>query len=275
MNTGEIVDVQKDAALFNYLVCSTVPLLSDGPTVLGTGTLFTHEDRHFIVTAAHVLKVDHEDPESEDIDLAGIAVPDGRKHAAIFTLGSFNVHRPAPPSRVDVAVLELLDPQSIATLKKGWRFLDFDVAGAAPTEARFILAGFPKAGATWDGKNVGQNFLMLSTDKLPRIPNLQALDLSVDRFFHLEKEGELLDGSRHKIPELHGMSGASVWAYTEPSGIWAPPAALKVVAVQCSYSPARWFRCVDWAAVRYILNRPELGFTLPPNSSEKNISGHL
>ena len=257
MNTGEIIDAQKDAALFGFVVEATVPLLADGPTVLGTGTLFTHEGKHFIVTAAHILKVDHEDPESEDIDLTGIAVPDGRTHATIFTLGSLNVHRPAPPSRVDVAVLELLDPQSIAVLKGGWRFLTLDVARSVPTEARYILAGFPKAGATWDGKNVGQNFLMLATDKLPRIPKLQDLDPSVDLFFHLEEEGELLDGSRRKIPELNGMSGASVWAYTEPSGLWTPSAALSVVAVQCSYSPGRWFRCVDWAAVRYILNKPE------------------
>ena len=264
MNTFEIIDAQKDAAIFSYAVEATVPLLADGPTILGTGTLFAHEDRHFIVTAAHILKVDHDDPESEDIDLAGIAVPDGRSQATIFTLGSFNVHRPAPPSRVDVVVLELLDPQSIATLKRGWQFLTFDVASSARTEARFILAGFPKAGATWDGKNVGQNFLMLATDELLRIPELQDLDPSVDRFFHLEDEGELLDGSRRKIPELNGMSGASVWAYTEPSGLWSPSAALRVVAVQCSYSPMRWFRCVDWAAVRYILTKPELGFAVPP-----------
>ena len=264
MNSGQIIDVQKDAALFGYVVEATVPLLADGPTVLGTGTLFTHEGRHFIMTAAHILKVDHNNPESDDIDLAGIAVPNGRSHATIFTLGSFTVHRPASPSRVDVVVLELLDAKSVNTLKRGWRFLGFDAAGPFPTGARFILAGFPKAGATWDGKNVGQNFLMLATDELTHTPRLKDLEPTVDRFFHLEEEGELLDGSLRTIPELNGMSGASVWAYTEPSGLWSPSAALKAVAVQCSYSPGRWFRCVDWAAVRYILNKPEIGFRSPP-----------
>ena len=142
LNSDHIIDIQKDSALFGYVVEATVPLLADGPTVLGTGTLFTHEGRHFVVTAAHILKVDHNNPDSDDIDLTGIAVPNGRSRATIFTLGSFTVHRPAPPSRVDVAVLELLDADSIAKLKRGWSFLGFDAAGPFPTGARFISQGF-------------------------------------------------------------------------------------------------------------------------------------
>ncbi|MEH3159902.1 MAG: hypothetical protein PGN08_13810 [Sphingomonas taxi] len=116
----------------------------------------------------------------------------------------------------------------------------------------------------WDGENVGQNFLTLSTDLLHYVPDVKFLDRAVDRFFHLQEDGQLLDGSWRKIPALPGLSGASLWTLGEPEGLWAPSKVLKIVAVQSSYSPGRWFRCVDWEAVRQIFARPEIGFSIPP-----------
>ncbi|MEA3031935.1 MAG: hypothetical protein QOG13_3260 [Sphingomonadales bacterium] len=265
MTGKQTIDVQKDAAITQFAVEVTLPLLADGPKMLGTGTLFTHEGRYFIVTAAHILKVDEDDPGSADIDLTGIAFPTGRgRQETLITLGSFTVHRPAPPSRVDVVVLELQDSETIATLKKGWRFLCFDAVAPFPFNARFILSGFPLEGATWDGQNVGQNFLTLATDPLHYVPKVKYPEPSIDRFFYLEDKGQLLDGSLREIPKLQGLSGASLWAYAEPAGLWSPATALKVVAVQSSYSRGKWIRCADWEAVRYIFNKPEIGFQTPP-----------
>jgi hypothetical protein len=264
MTDEQIIDGQKDAAITGFILEATIPLLADGPKVLGTGTLFTHEDRYFIVTAAHILKVDEDDPTSADIELTGIAFPTGRSRATLVTLGTFVVHRPAPPSRVDVVVLELQDGEAIAALKKGWRFLGFDAVAPFPFNARFILSGFPLAGATWDGQNVGQNFLTLATDPLHYVPKVKHPEPAVDRFFYLEDKGQLLNGSFREIPELKGLSGGSLWAYAESAGLWSPATALKIVAVQSSYSRGKWIRCADWKAVRYIFNKPEIGFQTPP-----------
>jgi hypothetical protein len=99
-------------------------------------------------------------------------------------------------------VLELNDEGSIAALKAGWRFLGFDAVSDFPFNARFILSGFPLEGASWDGHNVGQNFLMLSTDPLHYIPEVAFPEPSVDRFFYLERQGQMLNGdaSQHSAP---------------------------------------------------------------------------
>jgi hypothetical protein len=258
------LDQQQDALVSGYVVEVTIPLLADGPKVLGTGTLFTHEDRHFIVTAAHILKVDENDPGSADIDLEGIAFPTGRTAASLVTLGSFDILRPDPSSHIDVVVFELKDQEAIDHLESGWRFLEFGAVAPFPFNARFILSGFPLEGASWDGQSVGQNFLMLTTDPLHYVPKVTHFEPLVDRFFHLEAEGELLDGSRRKIPRLQGLSGGSVWAYSEPAGIWSPSSALKVVAVQNSAKHSEWIRCAHWDAVRHIFRKPEIGFSSPP-----------
>ena len=87
---------------------------------------------------------------------------------------------------------------------------------------------------------------------------------SVDRFFYYEKNGQLLDASTREVPRLQGLSGASLWAYSEPWGIWSASAALKVVAVQNSAKHGKWIRCADWEAVRYIFRMLEIGFLSPP-----------
>jgi hypothetical protein len=271
MTEEAFLDAQQDALVGRYVVEVTIPLLADnpklveqGPIVLGTGTLFEHEGRHFIVTAAHILKVDEKDPTSADIDLTGIVFPSGRTNATLQTLGTFEIHRPAPPSHIDVVVLELKDRENIATLDSGWRFLSFDAVGSFPFNARFVLSGFPLEGASWKDERVGQNFLMLSTDALHYAPEVEFPEPTVDRFFHLETEGVLLDGSKRAIPRLRGLSGASLWAYVEPAGIWSPQTALKVVAVQNSAKHGEWIRCADWKVVREIFNQPSLGLISPP-----------
>lgn len=261
---NQFLDEQQDALVSQYVLEVTVPLLADGPTILGTGTLFTHENRYFIVTAAHILKADQDNPTSADIDLSGIAIPTCRANATLVTLGNFEIFRPDASSHVDVTVFELKTQETIDHLKKGWKFLDFDAVAPLPFNARFILSGFPLEGASWDGERVGQNFLMLSTDPLHYVPAVKFPETSVDRFFLLGKEGTLLDGSIREIPRLQGLSGASLWAYSEPMGFWSPQAALKVVAVQNSAKHGEWIRCADWDAVRYIFRQPNVGFASPP-----------
>jgi hypothetical protein len=136
----------------------------------GHGHAFTNGERYFIVTAAHILKEDEDDPSSVDIDLTAVAYPTGLLNAKPRTLGNFSLHRPGSPSRVDVAILELHDAETIETLKTGWRFLDLDAVAPFPFNARFVVTGFLHEGVKWDGNNVGQRFLKLTTDPLHYVP---------------------------------------------------------------------------------------------------------
>lgn len=269
LTDSAVLNTAQHTALVGYIGASTIPLLSDSgqiPEILGTGTLLTHEDRHFIVTAAHILKTDADDLSSADRDLSSIAYPTGRSAAQLLTLGPITVYRPAPPSRVDVVVLELRDTETVKVIGRNWIFLTLQATGSLPFNARFVLSGYPLEGTRWDGRDVGQSFLTLTTDPLHYVPEVQYPEPTVDRFFYLQDEGELLDGSTRKIPKLQGLSGASLWAYTEPSPseLWTPQKTLRIVGVQSSYSRGKWFRCTDWEAVRVVLRDSEVGLRSPP-----------
>lgn len=73
-----VLNDERDAAICAYVYIVTIPLLADGkaaPRILSTGTLFNHEQRYFIVTAAHIFKEDEDDPSKADIDLKEVAYP--------------------------------------------------------------------------------------------------------------------------------------------------------------------------------------------------------
>lgn len=267
MSDSDALEAKSDEAVTHYILKSTVPLLADAapsPWILGTGTLFEHEGRHFIVTAAHILKTDANDLSSPDIDLSAIACPTGLVGATIITLGSIDVFRPAPPSNLDVVVLELKDDEVVQTLKGGWTFLGFDTVDPFPAQGRFLLTGFLYDGRTWDGRNIGQRCLKLATDPLDHIPTVNDPEPQFDRFFLLRDKAEMPDGSLREIPPLPGMSGASLWSFHQPAGLWSPEKAVKIVAVQSSYMRGKWFRCFDWEAVRLIFRTPEVGLRCPP-----------
>jgi hypothetical protein len=257
-------------AVNGFILRVTLPLLIDAqpsPKILGTGTLFQAEGRAFLVTAAHILKTNPDDLESDDIEFTAIAIPSRPVNATLQTLGTFDVLRPKPPSKVDVAVLELKTSETIEMLRTGWGFLEFDRVGPASTSDRFILSGYLLEGARFDGINVGQAMLALRTDRLDYTPDVGDPDPTADQFYYLQSDGELIDGSKRTIPGLKGLSGASIWSYTDlrTSPLWEPSKALHVVAVQSTYKRGTWFRGVDWAAVKTILRRPEVGLRNPPS----------
>jgi hypothetical protein len=115
------------------------------------------------------------------MDLTAVAYPTGLLNAKLRTLGNFSLHRPPSPSRVDVAILELHDAETIETLKTGWRFLDLDAVAPFPLNARFVVTGFLHEGVKWDG-DVGQRILKRTTDPLHYVPGTAFPEPSVDRF---------------------------------------------------------------------------------------------
>lgn len=257
----------EEPLVHNFMLRVTIPILLDAgecPDILGTGTLFRIQGRSFIVTAAHILKVDDKDLYSANVDLEAIAVPTGPSRATLHTLGTFDLYRPEPPSHIDVVVIELRTPEVVTMLEAGWHFLDLAQVASAEDAERFVLSGFLVDGARFESNNVGQKMLRLSTDRLHYLPDVAHPEPSVDQFYYLQDTGELPDGTMAQIPSLKGMSGASIWSYAEPreGKVWELSTALKVIAVQGAAKAKHWFRGADWKAVAAILSDPKVGLDL-------------
>ncbi len=260
----------EDEALNAFRLRFTVPILQkqadDGADVLGTGTLFTHEDRYFLVTADHILRHDVDDESSALIPTEDVALPDQPRDGRVHTLGRHEVYRLQPPVEADVIVIELLEAGTIAFLEKNWGFLSFDQADDDRTDDRLVISGFLAEGAQVRDEIIHQTMLNLATDPLGGTPVEARLPVwPHDLFLYLEPGGAMVDGRRRTITSLKGLSGGPVWAArgTGPQ-IWDPSRALRFVGVQSSELKGKWARAVRWDVVRRILRQAEVGFVSPP-----------
>jgi hypothetical protein len=112
----------------------TVPVLYDGEEFdqIGTGTLFTLDDRLFLVTAAHLF---------DGADPANFSIPNPTT-TKLHTLGPYHLFRPKDDA-VDIAVLELLDKDTIEHARAGWRSLTLENIGIPSRDGLFALCGYP------------------------------------------------------------------------------------------------------------------------------------
>lgn len=272
---GSFLVQQQHILLNNYRLGFTLPLFSDVPdlALLGTGTLFEHEDRQFLITADHVFREDENDPNSRLIDMSAIAAPSdprpaGRGSADIVTLGDHVIHRLPPPVLIDVIVLELKSEETIKRLKTGWSFLSFDEAEPLrPDDDRFVITGYLREGLKWDGRVVSQAMLNLETDFYWDDPAVKE-PTDFDHFFYLQQEMATVDGKQRRVDSIKGLSGGPIWAVRDvaKTALWHPAKAMKIIAVQSSefQGKEKWARGVDWRAVLAILRGPSVGFLSPP-----------
>jgi uncharacterized protein (DUF4415 family) len=263
------LELEEDRLLSEFRLKVTIPLLRDTgvdcPEILGTGTLVTHEDRYFIVTADHIFREDVDDASSPLIPMADVAVPERPVRAELRTLGSHHIYRLTPPVLADVIVLEVVEPATIKMLKSGWGFLTAGQVDLPRSDDRFVISGFMIDSASFTNNIVHQAMLNLETDFLHDTPAVKEPAPGYDLFFYLANEGAMIDGSRRPITTLQGLSGGPIWALRRPAaGIWAASKMLKLVAVQSSEMKRKWSRGVHWNAVLAILRQPELAFTSPP-----------
>lgn len=265
--------------LNNYRLQFTLPILSEPPksfVLLGTGTLFEHEDRYFIVTADHIFRTGEDDPNSPLIDMTTVGVPveprrAGAGAAEMVTLGSHHVYRITLPVLIDVIVVELLDPKTISTLKAGWSFLSFARAeDVATTDDRFVITGFMGQGLRFDTATnvVSQAMLNLETDYLHYTPQVKDPVPQFDLFFYLQADMANVDGTQRTVTTLRGLSGGPIWAVRDIANgkLWMPSKAMKIVAIQSSefQGQEKWSRGSRWSAIQQILRQPDVGLQNPP-----------
>jgi hypothetical protein len=230
----------------------TLPILldmDDEAGILGSGVLFTHEGRYFILTAAHLF-----DPPFNQTHLLRLASPDVRTLAQPTTFGRMTVVvSDRAPFDYDTAVIELYDTDKIRRLKKHWQFLTVDQI-ALPTRHRlFSLGGFPQALVKKSkGANHGPMFVVRVL-RLGRTPQgAKGVDPKIDIFCEYAQVGEVRRLNKEMAtPELPGTSGGSLLQYVPNKGkVWSPSTTLKLVGIQSSGADTRkWFRVKNWPAV--------------------------
>jgi len=243
-----------------------VPLIAANQ-VIGTGSLFQADGRHFIITAGHL---------AQDFERYGLRVPSAPRGARILVAGpgtitSWNKH--------DVAVFEIASPEVAATLKTGWSFLsagnvwlNVELRGAF-----FLLFGYPTAQCGQNDSGIRGSPLPLVTSPFLGIPTGLAFDEpyheKADFFLeHARTTIDLESGVRSELAPLGGMSGCPLWALRRPdgasdagaqsSGLWVTGEDARIIAIQSGVSPGKWIRCKRWWTVDRVLRK--LGVVVQP-----------
>jgi hypothetical protein len=235
----------------------TIPLIeaSDNDAeVLGTGTLFTVNSQHYLVTAAHVL----EELIATD-QMERIGIPLSLSSAAVSNLGRCNIETFKITDVFDAAIIRLEQPELIAGLQAGWRFLSpKDLAPIRADMPNCLVAGYPRATTSKIGWQLSAKFFCFASSLLSQIPE-DANDVreGLDIFLEHRESGEELDGVTSDMPNLKGVSGASLWGVLPNSGegLWSAESRLRVIGVQTSCRSGSYIRGKSWELVARVFKR--------------------
>lgn len=238
------------ASIERFLIASTVPLVyqkDDVLGVLGTGTFFEQDGRHYLVTAGHVFR---------GIDPLDLGVPEmAGKNACVWNFGDAQIHHPRDTDEYDVAVVELQDQDFIALAHAGWLFLNSsNVTSIATPSDQYLVAGYPNETVqNVSGVLTPSSLLQLYTGPYDGEENSDRGEH--DLLLRYSREAGNTYGVSKATPDLGGVSGASVYAVLPCiENVWAPENILRVVGIQVSFMHSRYVRAKSWALVSHIIS---------------------
>ncbi len=214
--------------------------------VLGSGVLFSHQDRHFIITAAHLFD---DDKTIGKIALENLAGPNTRAHGIPTSLGQIEIYKSQrAPFDYDMAIIELLNEEKITAIANEWRFLSVKDLGMPSDEPLFCLGGYPRDIQSQRGNTTHGPMFVVRTLRLREIPEsaIRPVDLKCDFFSEYNPQGFVrqLGNKEMPSPALKGVSGGSLFQYDDTTtGLWSTSKTMKLVGIQSSASSEkRWFR---------------------------------
>jgi hypothetical protein len=243
------------SAVRDFLIQVTLPIIIEkGGSfgVVGTGTLFKIADRHFLISAAHIL--DDHSPEQWSFGTTP-------SRGIIMTFGRGEFYKPTDTA-VDVCIVELKDKDAVAELEKGWRFLTLDNVWIPDLSADdILLCGFPSAKSTFDGESLHGRLILVRSklfDRPPDIKDSEPVKKGVDFFIQFDNPVNELTGENVSQLDIGGVSGSSIWAYKrggwERRAIWSSELSLRVIGVQSAYLKNEYLRGKSWGTVLSLLN---------------------
>jgi len=104
----------------------------------------------------------------------------------------------------------LEQPELIAALKSGWRFLiPRDLSPIRTDMANCLVAGYPVATSRKMSWELSAKFFCYGSRLLGEAP-AEARNVREDIFLEHRERGEDLDGAISKVPALAGVSGALI-----------------------------------------------------------------
>lgn len=253
-------------AIEKFVQSVTIPILLEtekGAGLLATGTLFEIAGYRLLVTARHIF--DHVP------DLATLSYPENPRRGGLHTFGSLKLFKPIE-EHFDVAVLELLEEETIARLKQGWRFLTLSnvaLPSATAQDGSFFVSGYPGELTSNVGDWIQGKIVTAYTQRIPETPfdATPPVIPGLDLFFDYHRQATSIAGEEIQTPEMEGISGASIWEITaEVDSVWSPESAVRVVGVQSAFRHSKYMRAKDWRAVTKVLEQIDPSIALQLDS---------
>lgn len=238
-----------------FVLSVTIPILyeiENSAALLASGTLFKIAERSFVITARHIF--------DQVSDFKLLAFPENPHKGSLHTFGDIKVYKPEE-EHIDVAVIELHDPATVARLNAGWQFLTLENVAApsiTPDDAGVFVSGYPVSLTSESNGWTHGQFVTAFTQRLPDIPPQAEKPVieDLDLFFDYGHHAQSLDGETVLTPELPGVSGASIWEFTQPTfTIWSPDQNVRVVGIQSAYRHSNYIRAKSWWAVAMVLEQ--------------------
>jgi len=245
-------DEAEKLAIHDFFIGVTLPILiqEDGQFgIAATGTLFRIAGRRFVVTAAHTYDTYHPDRWH---------FPSHPRKGAIRTIGPAEYIQPnVDRDALDIAVVELMDPDTIDELERNWLFLTLDDVWLPDRSAdAVLLAGYPSVRTRFEKDDLRARIFVLRQkfrDPVPEAALKQGLLKGVDFFIDCQDAVNEYTGEEVTAVSVKGMSGCSVWAYRKRGwakwSFWSPRVPLRVIGIQSAEKRGDYLRAKSWGAV--------------------------
>ena len=216
--------------------------------VHGTGTLFKFFDKHFLITAAHVLLA------TEGYD-DNIGIPAGKNSKRALRL--YDCTRYCPENKelgniYDIGVIKLSDIIG-ELLEKSYQFLNEQNIQFKINRNMYIyVAGFPNILGTFDETENTFNSTTWNFMSKHKIPEREYSEFDPKAHILVEYRKKYYEGGdEDKLvtaeQDLRGISGCSLWAFEDNQSIvWSAEKCLKVIGIQSGVMEAEYLKGTKW-----------------------------
>jgi hypothetical protein len=231
-------------AMRDHLILRCVGLVShtpsDHPVGIGSGTCVEIGGRHFVATAAHVVK---DVKVLTEIGIVSLLLEPNASYQTPRLIGS-GFRGGTDDDSVDVGWLEV-EPKAVPDLLKIWKraFVTLDRFSVAPVlipDNAYVL------GTPWDMTKRtalnGRPFFVIGAFPYLTRTRVKNYDGSAAHDLYLEYVSNENPASGRKLPKAPGMSGCGMWLINSRSdALWTPEHA-RLVAVQRSWREGEYLR---------------------------------
>jgi hypothetical protein len=219
-NTDNLIERFEDnrdmliRATGNSILQSTVLFFHDKAkgkqSALGSGLLFSLDQKFFMITAAHVIGEKQKEIyvilSDKEIQLGGLLL-----------LTPIPISGKRDDDKIDIAIMHLTD-SSVADLLQNFKFIELENIGISYkkiSQANYLVVGYPatKTKKVW-GKDEIKSKPFVYRSKENEIFNYAKFGFSNKLHIAVKFDGKVVstrNKNLHKAPNLHGISGCGLW----------------------------------------------------------------